>query len=193
MAEIAVFASGNGSNFEALVRGLEGSDHRVCCLICDRKKAYVFERAEGLSIPAHYIPGWNTNRTEAEERALEVLERYTPDLIVLAGFMRILSPRFLEHWENPVVNIHPSLLPKYPGAHGIAESYASGDPEVGITIHLVDRGTDTGPVLLQKSVRRLPSDTVETVEKKIHELEHYWYPRTVRKLLDETKKAGAVD
>lgn len=188
MAEIAVFASGRGTNFEAVAKFLEDTPHRVCCLICDRKGAAALHRADELSIPAYRIPGWGADRERAEEEALRVLADFNPSLIVLAGFMRILSPGFLDAWEGRVVNLHPSLLPKYPGTRGIEESYASGDPEMGITIHLVDYGTDTGPVLLQRAVPRRPEESLETMERKIHELEHYWYPRVVRDLLNSPKR-----
>ncbi|MBN2050945.1 MAG: phosphoribosylglycinamide formyltransferase, partial [Spirochaetales bacterium] len=152
MAEAAVLASGNGSNFEALTHYLNTTEHRICCLICDREKAYALERAKRLSIPGYYIPGWGKNREAAETEALRILQDYNPHIVILAGFMRVLTPLFLDAWPNKVVNIHPSLLPKYPGTRGIEDSYASGDREVGITIHLVDSGVDTGPVLLQKKI-----------------------------------------
>lgn len=188
MGEIAVFASGNGSNFEALAAGLNAGGHRVCCLICDRSDAYAIERAQRLGIPWHHIPGWGSDRRAAEEEALRILDRYKPGLVVLAGFMKILTPLFLEAWKNRVVNIHPSLLPKYPGTRGIEESYAAGEPEMGITIHLVDRGTDTGPVLLQRSVPRTPHDSLESMEEKIHRLEHRWYPEVIKDLLDRSER-----
>ncbi len=98
--------------------------------------------------------------------------------------MRILTPFFVEKYKGKLVNIHPALLPKYPGAHGIEESYASKDRELGITIHYVDSGVDTGPVILQKSFTRDMSETIEEIEKKIHKLEYDFYPEVIEKLLD---------
>ena len=148
------------------------------------------QRAQKFTIAVHVIAGWGKDRGKAEDKALRFLDRYSPELIVLAGFMRLLTPRFLDRWANRVVNIHPSLLPKYPGTRGIEESYESGDPEIGITIHIVDAGTDTGPVLLQKSIPREKNDSLEDVENKIHALEHYWYPEVIKDLLVPRLKAG---
>jgi len=119
------------------------------------------------------------------------LERRRVDLVALAGFMRLLTPWFLDAFKGPVINIHPSLLPKYPGTHGIEESYASGDRELGITIMRVDAGVDTGPVILQKSFQREDGETLDAVEERIHALEHEWYPRVIVSMLDAVD-AGAA-
>ena len=113
------------------------------------------------------------------------------DIVALAGFMRLLTPWFLEAFKGPVINVHPSLLPKYPGIHGIQESYASGDNELGITIMRVDAGVDTGPTILQKSFQREPGETRDHVEARIHQLEHEWYPRVLLSMLDRVDAGGA--
>ncbi|HUI71665.1 MAG TPA: formyltransferase family protein, partial [Spirochaetia bacterium] len=100
-------------------------------------------------------------------------------------------PWFLEAFKGPVINIHPSLLPKYPGVHGIDESYASGDAELGITIMRVDAGVDTGPAILQKSFVREPGEARDHVESRIHALEHEWYPRVLLSMLDRVEEGGA--
>ncbi len=125
------------------------------------------------------------DRQSVEKKIVRHLERRQVDLVALAGFMRLLSPWFLDSFKGPVINLHPSLLPKYPGAHAIDESFASGDPNLGISIIRVDAGVDTGPVVLQKSFARSASDTRASVETRIHALEHEWFPDVIRELLDE--------
>lgn len=177
MARLAILASGSGSNFQAIAEAFKDSEHEVCCLICDRKKAYAFERADNLGIPSYHVSFWKRDSEEAEREVDEILKKEGADLVALAGFMRILSPWLVDRWENKIINIHPSLLPKYPGAHGIEESFHSGDSEMGITIHYVDKGMDTGPVIFQESFSREEGETLESAEEKIHALEHRCYPQ----------------
>jgi phosphoribosylglycinamide formyltransferase-1 len=186
MARLAVFASGTGSNFVALARAIaEGGRHRLEFLLCDRAGAPVLARAEELSVPAMIVSYDGVERQSVEKKIVRHLERRQVDLVALAGFMRLLTPWFLDAFKGPVINLHPSLLPKYPGAHAIDESFASGDPQLGISIIKVDAGVDTGPVVLQKSFTREASDTRTSVETRIHALEHEWFPVAITKLLDE--------
>ncbi len=184
MANLAILASGNGSNFEAIAESLADSDHKTVCMICDRKDAGVFKRAERLGVEGIYIPYYRRNREAAEtDMIMELKERKT-DLIALAGFMRLLTPVLIDSYPGRIINIHPSLLPKYPGTHGILDSFESGDSELGITIHRVDYGLDTGPVIVQKSFNRSGEESLDEIESKIHELEHLFYPAVLRELLD---------
>ncbi|MFH2000280.1 MAG: phosphoribosylglycinamide formyltransferase, partial [Planctomycetota bacterium] len=194
MAECAVLASGSGSNFEAVVRGLEGTGHRVSCLVSDNDQAYAVVRAQSLRIPWHVVKYSSTgkpdnDRRHAEERILEILKQYKPCLLVLAGFMRLLTPTFVDCFPRRIVNIHPALLPKFPGTHGLTESYRSGDAELGITIHLVDYVMDTGPVLLQRSFKRKGTETLKEIEDRIHALEHQCYPSVIIGQLDSCGEA----
>jgi phosphoribosylglycinamide formyltransferase-1 len=185
MARLAVFASGTGSNFVALARGLAaGSRHVIEVLVCDRPEAPVLERAAELDVPTMLVSYAGVRREAVEKKIVRHLERRKVDLVALAGFMKLLTPWFIDAFKGPVINLHPSLLPKYPGAHALDESWASGDPELGISIIRIDAGVDTGPVLLQKAFRRGPADTRESVEARIHALEHEWFPRVVIGLLD---------
>ena len=184
MARLAVFTSGNGSNFQAIAEYIQKTEHTVACMICDRKNAYSFKRAEELGIKSYYISYYKRNREEAEKEIMTVLEKEKVDLVSLAGFMRLLTPVLLEAYRSRIINIHPALLPKYPGTHGIEESYNSGDRELGVTIHYVDEGMDTGPVILQKSFTRRGEQTIEEIEKKIHKIEHTYYPEVIERLLD---------
>jgi len=184
VARLAVFASGNGSNFEALAKGLENTGHRVASLFVDRREAFAVQRAARLGIPYRFVSYKGRSKDETETEIIAELRELGIDLIALAGFMRLLGPLLVDAYPNRIVNIHPSLLPKYPGKHGIAESFASGDRELGITIHYVDRGLDSGPIILQQSFSRVGSESIEDIEAKIHSLEHRWYPSIVKSLLD---------
>lgn len=187
MANLAVLASGNGSNFQAIAERLAGVPHRLCCLICDKARAYVLERAKRVGVP-HYVVGYaGRSRHDAEERILEILRRHDIDVIALAGFMRLLTPLVVDEYAGRIVNIHPSLLPKYPGMNAIAESYASSDSDVGITIHVVDHGMDSGPILVQRSVKRMPQESLEELEQRIHALEHSTFPDAIVRILDEVE------
>jgi phosphoribosylglycinamide formyltransferase-1 len=184
MANLAVFTSGNGSNFQAIAERLIKTGHNVSCMICDRRNAFSFDRAKNLGIKSYYVSYFNKSKQKAENEIIAILENEKIDLTALAGFMRILSPGFVDKFRGKIVNIHPALLPKYPGAHGIAESFASEDRELGITVHFVDSGIDTGDIIVQKSIVRDFSESIEEIEKKIHKLEYSVYPEVIEKLLD---------
>ena len=190
MARVAVFASGNGSNFEALVRGLAGTRHGIVLLVTDNDDCYARNRAMRLGIPARGVRYGGKPREETEREILAALAESAVDFIALAGFMRLLSPVIVDAFPSRIVNIHPSLLPKYPGKHGIRESYDSGDSELGITIHYVDYGLDSGPIILQESFRRTGKESFEEIEDKIHALEHEFYPITLVRVLDSAGGKG---
>ena len=188
MSKLAVFASGSGTNFQALAEAVSATRHTVACLVCDKKDAYARKRAEELGIPSHLVSYAGRSREETEEEIIAIIQPYQIGYIALAGFMRLLSPRLIDAYPSRIINIHPALLPKYPGTHGIEESFASGDRELGITIHYVDYGLDSGPIILQKSFIRTGAESIEEIEARIHELEHIWYPRVMTELLDTAEK-----
>ncbi len=185
MADCIVFASGSGSNFEAIAEYLSKTPHMVSALISDRQDAMVLQRAQRLRIPAYFIPYDRSRRTLFEETASGLVLGARADLIILAGFMRILTSPFVDRFKNRIVNIHPSLLPRYPGAHAIEQSFSSGDTELGITIHYVDHGLDSGPIIARRSFNRHGNESLTEIEGRIHALEHLFYPEIVRSLLDE--------
>jgi phosphoribosylglycinamide formyltransferase-1 len=185
MAGLAVFASGSGSNFEAICLALRDGPHRVARLFYDRKAAYARERAERLGVPATYVPYQGRPRSEAEAEALRALASEGVRLVALAGFMRLLGPDFLSGFPGRVVNIHPSLLPAYPGVDSIRRAFEAGEEDFGITIHFVDEGMDTGPRIIQRSFKRAPGEGLDSIEARVHALEHIWYPRVLAGLLDE--------
>jgi phosphoribosylglycinamide formyltransferase-1 len=185
MARLAVFASGKGSNFIAIVGALKmARRHAIEFLLCDVEGAPVLDRARELGVPVFPVSYKGQAREAVEKKIVRHLERRGVDLVALAGFMRLLSPYFIRAFKGPIINLHPSLLPKYPGVHGIDESFGSPDKELGISIIRVDEGVDTGPVLLQKSFLRSGSGNRDEIEDRIHRLEHEWFPKTLIELLD---------
>jgi phosphoribosylglycinamide formyltransferase-1 len=193
MAKAMVLASGSGSNFQAIAEALAaGGKHRVALLACDRKGAYAFQRAVSLGIPGLYVGYKDRTREEAEAEITAAALECGASVIALAGFMRLLTPSFVDQWEGRLVNIHPALLPRHPGTHGIEDSFASGDEELGISIHYVDRGMDSGEIILQKSFKRRPGMSLEDAAAEIHALEHRWYPDVVGRLLDGAERAENI-
>ncbi len=192
MARLAVFASGTGSNFVAIAAALRTwHRHKLEFLLCDLPGALVLQRARELEVPAVLMSYEGLTREAVEKKMVRHLERRAVDVVALAGFMKLLTPYFLNAFKGPVINLHPSLLPKYPGTHAIEESFRSGDRELGITVMRIDEGVDTGPVILQKSFTREDSESLESVEKRIHELEHRWFPHVLKEILDEAEGRAA--
>ena len=186
MARMAVFASGTGSNFVAIVGALAVAKmHALEFLLCDVRGAPVLARAEELGIPTVAVSYHGMAREAVEKKIVRHLERRRVDLVALAGYMKLLTPFFISAFKGPVINLHPGLLPKYPGVHAIEESYRSDDTELGITVMRIDEGVDTGPVLVQKSFTRIGTESREEIEARIHALEHEWFPRVLIGLLDE--------
>ncbi len=194
MARLAVFASGRGSNFVAIAERMKRQDrHSLEFLLCDRPEAPVLLRAKELGIRSYLEPYAGRGRAEAEKRMLSHLEHHAVDLVALAGFMRLLTPLFLAGFRGEIVNVHPSLLPKYPGTHGIEESFRSPDRELGVTVMRIDEGCDTGPIIAQRSFVRDARESLERVEERIHELEHSLFPSVLLELLDsiDARRRGA--
>ena len=185
MARCAVFASGTGSNFVAIAAALKAAHrHGIEFLLCDVEGAAVLDRAAELKIPTMVVSYTGQPREAVEKKMVRHLERRQVDVVALAGFMKLLTPFFLDRFKGPIINLHPSLLPRYPGAHAIDESFRSGDRELGISIIRVDQGVDTGPILLQKSFAREGTEARAEIEARIHALEHQWFPRVVIETLD---------
>jgi phosphoribosylglycinamide formyltransferase-1 len=186
MARLAVFASGRGSNFVAIAQCMRRQNrHCLEFMLCDRKAAAAFDRARELGIPSYYVTYVNRTREAAEAEMLVHLARHAVDVVALAGYMRLFTPYFVKGFHGEILNLHPALLPKYPGAHGIEESYASGDRELGISVIRVDEGCDTGKIVMQKSFTRSGTESIAEIETRIHAMEHEWFPRAVMDALDE--------
>jgi len=196
VSRLAVLASGNGSNFEALALALRsrpsaaGPGHDCALLVYDRKAAYAAERAKKLGIEARYVPYFGREASEAEAEIASALDEAGAELVALAGFMRILSGSFVAAWKGALLNVHPSLLPKWSGAHAIERAFGAGERVFGVTVHYVDEGMDTGPVICQESFAALPDDSLESIEARVHEIEHRMYPRAVLERLDACAAGG---
>ncbi|MGX6971120.1 phosphoribosylglycinamide formyltransferase [Vagococcus bubulae] len=182
----AVFASGNGSNFEAIAKASQNGDiaGTLVCVFCDKKEAYVIERAKKYHIP-YFVMEKKTSETkeEYEKNILMMLENEKIDLIILAGYMKIIGPTLLNFYKKRIINLHPSLLPKFPGNKSIKEAYESDDLETGVTIHLVDEGVDTGPIIYQESLLINRSLSLQVFEEKMHQLEHKVLPTIVNQFI----------
>lgn len=184
----AVFASGNGSNFEAIVRAVENKEisATLVCLFSDKINAYVIERAKKKKIPYMVIEKEKQETKESyEKKIIEYLEEKSIDFIVLAGYMKILGHVLLEKYPKKIINLHPSLLPSFPGKQGIHDAFYSKEKETGITIHLVDQGIDTGPIIFQHAISIARHETLSSLETRIHELEHQYYPIVIEKYIRE--------
>jgi phosphoribosylglycinamide formyltransferase-1 len=186
MKSIVILASGNGSNFEAIVRRIrkEKWPIEVKALITDNPQAYAIMRAKRLGIP-QVVLDYKAfgSKTEYNKALLEKLEEFDPDLIVLAGYMRILPPFIVNRFTSRIVNIHPALLPAFPGLNAIERAYKAGCKITGITIHYVDEGVDSGPIIEQAALRIRDGESLEELEKRIHRLEHKYYPLVIKKIL----------
>lgn len=183
---IAILASGNGSNFEALVESFESGEisGELILLFSDKKVAYVLERAKNHEISAFsFSPKDFTSKAKYEEKLLSLLQEHQIELIVLAGYMRLIGDQLLAAYPNKIINIHPSLLPNFPGLHGIKDAFEAGVSETGVTVHYIDAGVDTGPVIAQEKVTITPDDTLETLEEKIHRVEHQLYPKVIARII----------
>ena len=193
---VAILASGNGSNFEALAHQFQAGllPGELIFVFSDHHNAYVLERARRLNIKSYSFEVKEVaNKAAYEEVLLQLLQEQQIDLLVLAGYMRIIGQTLLSHYSNRILNIHPSLLPSFPGLHGIKDAYEYGVKVTGVTVHLVDDGVDTGPIIAQEPVMILPDDTLESLEEKIHQTEHRLYPKVLRDVLlqsDKNKSKG---
>lgn len=177
---LGVLVSGSGTNLQALIdEGLP-----VAGVASNVERAFALVRAEraGLPTAVFALAGYPTRR-ERDLAMAEWLEARGARAVVCAGYMHLLTPAFLERFPGRVVNVHPSLLPAFPGTHAVADALAAGVGETGVTVHLVDEGVDTGTVLLQERVPVLPGDTEETLLERLHAVEHRLLPRAARDLL----------
>jgi phosphoribosylglycinamide formyltransferase-1 len=185
---LAVMASGCGSNFESLYAAIQDRQlpAEIVRVIVDRPDIRAIRLAESYGIPVTRIDyKAHATRTETEQAALDVLHADGVQGILLAGYMRLLSEQFIQTFDNRIINIHPALLPSFPGRHGIEDAWDYGVKYLGATVHYVDAGIDTGRIINQAVVKREPEDTIETIEVKIHAAEHVLYPDTLEQLLNE--------
>ncbi|MUG86987.1 phosphoribosylglycinamide formyltransferase [Paenibacillus timonensis] len=179
---IAVFASGQGSNFQNLLDASRTGDldAEIVLLVCDKPQAFVVERARRAGVECYlFNPKLYARREDYEAEIAAELEKRGVDLVVLAGYMRLLTSVLVEPYAGRMINIHPSLLPAFPGKDAIGQAWEYGVKVTGVTVHLVDGGMDTGAVIAQTAVDITPDDTLDSLEAKIHDAEQRLYPQVV--------------
>lgn len=180
---IAVFCSGNGSNFQAIAdasrKGLFKG--RIALMVCDRSGAYAVKRAEKEKIKTFIIELSDfPSKVKFEARIVKELKKERIELICLAGYMRMLSPGFVKKYRNRILNIHPAILPSFKGTKAIRDALDYGVRVTGVTVHFVNKDMDAGPVILQEALKIKPDDTEESLAKRIHSLEHRLYPEAIK-------------
>ena len=169
---LGIMCSGNGSNFENIVHSCP--DHDVVLMVYNKKKAKAKKRAERLDINSHY--------TKDEDEIIALFEAYQVDLVVMAGWMRVVSKKFCDAFAGRLINLHPSLLPKYKGLGAVEQALKSGDNETGCSVHWVTEHLDSGAVIKQQTVPILPGDSVESLQRAIQQAEHILLPLVINAL-----------
>lgn len=183
LGRVVILISGRGTNMERLIQACQAGavPARVVRVISDNPEARGLQRAQAYGVPTVVVPARAfPDRAAFEAALLEAVREAAPDLICLAGFMRILSPAFVQAYRYRIMNIHPALLPSFPGLHAQRQALEYGVKVSGCTVHFVDEGVDTGPIIIQKAVPVLEDDTEETLAARILEKEHEAYPEAVR-------------
>lgn len=179
---IAVFASGFGSNLQALIDS--GSNYLggdIVLVFSNNKDSYALKRARKHKINTFFIDFKKfKSRNQYDIKLAELMKKEEIDLIVLAGYMLMLSPKFIEEFKNKIINIHPALLPSFKGTHAIKDAFEYGVKITGVSVHFVDEKMDSGPIIMQEAVRIEEEDTIESLEEKIHKIEHKIYPTAVK-------------
>ncbi|HLE26271.1 MAG TPA: phosphoribosylglycinamide formyltransferase [Thermodesulfobacteriota bacterium] len=177
---VGVFVSGSGSNLQALIDAKIPSVE-IVVVVSNNPDAYAIERAKKDKIPVEVIDHRNySSREDFEKEIQKRLDQYKIDLIALAGFMRILTPLFIRNYKNRIMNLHPALLPSFPGTNAVKQALMYGVKFTGCTVHFVDEGVDTGPIILQTVVPINDTDTEESLLERIHKEEHRIYPEAIR-------------
>jgi phosphoribosylglycinamide formyltransferase-1 len=181
--KIAVLVSGRGSNLQAIIDSIEKGyikNAAINVVISNKANAYALERARNHGINAVFLDPGEYDRDEYDKAILNILNQYDTDLLLLAGYFRLLGNEIIDVYRNRIMNIHPSLLPAFKGLHAQKQAFEYGVKVAGCTVHFVDEGLDSGPIILQRCVSVLPGDTEETLTVRILEQEHIIYPEAVR-------------
>ena len=182
--KIAVLVSGSGTNLQTLIEQLhqdETSGIDIAVVISDRRKAYALTRAECAGIQTHVVRTQDfENRVDFDAEISRLIEHYAAELIVLAGFMKLFQSPFVRKYQNRIINVHPTLLPAFPGAHPVADTLAYGVKVAGVTVHFVDEGVDSGPIIAQAAVPVLDTDDEESLHNRIQVEEHKLYPEVIK-------------
>lgn len=182
----AILASGNGTNFEVLAKHFQEGDlpGELALLFCNHPDAPVMDRAKRLDVPAVSFTVKSCGGKAAyEEKLLAVLQEYQIDFIALAGYLRVVGPTILDHYDHRIINLHPAWLPEYPGLHSIERAFNDHRSQTGVTVHYIDAGLDSGPIIAQCHVPILDTDTEESLESRVHDTEHQLYPLALKQAL----------
>lgn len=189
---IAVFASGSGTNLQAIINAISDGrirNSRIVLVVSDNENAYALVRARNAGIECFVLtPRGYKKREDYDREIIKELEKRDAELIILAGFMRLVSSLFVEKYKNRIMNIHPALLPSFKGIHGIRDAFEYGVKVTGVTVHFVDEELDHGPIILQEAVGIEDNDTIETLEQKIHIVEHRLYPEAIKLFVENRLK-----
>jgi phosphoribosylglycinamide formyltransferase-1 len=184
---IAVFASGRGSNFSAIIKAVKKGiiKGNLSILVCDNHQAGAINRARRAGVKVSVVLRKDfAAKADFENKIIQILKDNKIGLIVLAGFMRLLSPEFVRRYSGKIINIHPSLLPAFKGGQAIKDAFDYGAKITGVTVHFVDEEVDHGPIILQAALKIDENDTLEKLEGKIHKLEHKIYPAAIELFLE---------
>lgn len=186
--KLALLASGQGTNAEGIMRAAQAGrlNAEIVMLFSDHRDAPALARADAMGVPTQaFEPREFDGKAAYETALLEVLRDAQADVVVLAGYMRLVGPTLLEAYPSRIINTHPSLLPKYPGLNAVGQALADGASVTGITVHYVDAGMDTGPIIAQRHVPILPNDDHDTLLARLKRIENRFYPDTLASLLDQ--------
>lgn len=179
---LAVLASGSGTNLQSIIQGIDAGklDARIVLVFANKADAYVLERSKKHGIKTEVLDAGTMEREAYDRQAMRVIDAYHPDLLVFAGYMRIVTPAFVHHYPDRIINIHPALLPSFPGTHAQFQALNYGAKVTGCTTHFVRAEVDAGPIILQEWVRVDPDDTVESLTARILEKEHEILPKSIQ-------------
>ncbi|MBI3313725.1 MAG: phosphoribosylglycinamide formyltransferase [Candidatus Omnitrophica bacterium] len=185
MNRLAIFVSGSGTNMENLIKEIQAGRIPAVAelVISDSPEAKAIQKAENLGVTVRVVERKKFKiKQEFEDEIIWYLKQHKIDYIALAGFMKILSPEFVKLYWGKIINIHPSLLPAFPGGHAIRDAFEAKAKETGVTVHFVDTGVDTGPVILQKKLSVASDESLDSLETKIHHIEYEIYPEALRRV-----------
>jgi phosphoribosylglycinamide formyltransferase-1 len=187
MKKLGILLSGRGSNFEAIARNVQAGKipAEIAVVISNKEDALGLARAREMGLSARFIPSKAREREDFEREVVGVLREFQVDLVCLAGFMRVLTPYFIREFRGRILNIHPALLPSFPGVEAQKQALDYGVKYTGCTVHIVDEGVDTGPIVCQAVVPILDDDTVETLAARILKEEHRIYSEAVCLLIED--------
>lgn len=183
MLNVGVLVSGEGSNLQAIIDACEkgGIHARVSVVVSNKQEAKALTRAKNNNIPCFFVDAKGfASKDDYEKELLRILRGHSVELLVLAGYMKIVGKILIDGYPQKIMNIHPALLPSFPGLHAGRQALEYGVKVTGVTIHFVDEGVDTGPVIIQEAVDICESDTEETLMERVHHLEHTLYPKAIQ-------------